>query len=66
MGGEAMRIQEKWTDDRLELTGSDAFPDIYAFPLLIPDTALRVEIPVNVNFPDPCGVADCRGHRRKS
>ena len=39
-GDEAMRIQERWTDDRSGLTSSNTFPDIYAFPPWIPDTAL--------------------------
>lgn len=39
-GDETMRIREEWTVDRSGLTSSNAFPDIYAFPLLIPDTAL--------------------------
>ena len=55
--------QEKGTDDWLGLTGSNAFPDIYPLSLLIPYTALCVEIPVNVNFPDSCGVADYSRHR---
>jgi len=55
-----------WLGGSGGMMGSNAFPDIYAFPLLIPDTALRMEIPVNVDLPDPCGVADRGGHRRKS
>ena len=54
---------EKEREDWLGLTGSNAFPDIYPFSLLIPYTALRVEIPVNVNFPNSCGVADYSRHR---
>jgi len=55
--------QGKATGDWLGLTGSDAFPDVYPFSLLIPYTALCVEIPVDVNFPNPCGVADYSRHR---
>ena len=55
--------QEMTTDDWLEPTGSNAFPDIYAFSLRIPDATLCVEIPVNVDLPDACGITDNSGHR---
>jgi len=45
------------------MMSSDALPDVYAFSLRIPNTALCVEIPEDVNFPDSGGVADYGGHR---
>jgi len=65
-GDKGMREHEGVRDDRSGLTSSNAFPYIYAFSLGIPNTTLGVEIPVNVNFPDPGGVADYSGHRGKS
>jgi len=62
-GKQRVEDQEKATDDRLRLTSSDAFPDVYAFSLRIPNATLCVEIPVNVDFPNPCGVADYGRHR---
>lgn len=62
-GRQSDEDQEKATDDRSGLTSSNAFPDIHPFSLLIPYAALCVEIPVNVNFPNPCSVADNSGHR---
>lgn len=49
---------EEETDGWLGLTRSNALPDVYAFSLGIPDATLGVEFPVNVIFPDPCGIAD--------
>jgi len=50
----------------LGLTGSNAFPNVYAFSFWIPYTALCVEIPMDVNFPDAGSVADDGWHGLKS
>jgi len=61
--GQSVEDQGRTTDDWTVLTSSDTFPDVYTFSLRIPNTALRVEIPVDVDFPDSGGVADYSGHR---
>jgi hypothetical protein len=45
------------------LTSSNALPDIDAFSFWIPNATLCVEIPVDVDLPDPGSVADYGGHR---
>lgn len=65
-GEQRVEDQERVVDDWIGLTSSNTFPDVNTFPLRIPNTTLCVEIPVNVNFPDSCGVADYGRHRRKS
>lgn len=44
------------------LTRSDALPYIHTLPLNIPHSALRVQRPVYINFPNARGVADESGH----
>lgn len=44
---------------------SDALPYVYTLSFGIPNTTLRVEIPVNISLPYACCVADDSRHERK-
>jgi len=51
-----------WLSCVCRVMGSDALPYINTLAFWIPNTTLSVEIPVDVDLPDPCGVADYGGH----
>lgn len=51
-----------WLSGGGGMMGSNAFPNVYAFSFWIPYTALCVEIPMDVNFPDAGSVADDGWH----
>lgn len=61
-GGQSDEDQEKATHSWLGPTSSNTLPGIYSLFLWIPNGALCEEIPVKVNFPDPCGIADYGRH----
>lgn len=42
--------------------GTDAFPDVNALALWIPNPALGVQSPIDVQLPDASGIADQAGH----
>ena len=48
-------------EEEKELTRPDALPDVDALPSRIPDAALGVERPLDVELPDASGVADDGG-----